>query len=253
MKRLKIMTTAMLLALATTACGAPGSAASTTAAQTEPTTTAISTTEDSDTASESGEAGSSEADGSVQAAETGGEGSNVLIAYYTFPETDGTDTDAGASRVVVDGTLYGNTEYLANLIQERTGGTMFSIETVQEYPGLHDPLVDQAAEELANDVRPELAAQIENPDDYDVIFLGYPNWWGDFPMPLYTFLETTDFSGKTIIPFNSHGGSRFSNTISTMQSLQPDAEVITDGYTISRNDVGNARSSMEEWLTGLGY
>lgn len=180
-------------------------------------------------------------------------GSNILVAYFTMPETDGVDAVSGASRVVVDGNLYGNTQYLANLIQERTGGELFKIETVQEYPGEHDPLVDQAADEKSANVRPELASHIENLDAYDVIFLGYPNWWGDLPMPLYTFLEEYDFSGKTVIPFNSHGGSRFSGTIDTIKRLQPDAMVVTDGYTVSRNDVGNAGSSLDEWLAGLGY
>lgn len=180
-------------------------------------------------------------------------GSSILVAYFTMPETDGVDAVSGASRVVVDGNLYGNTQYLANLIQERTGGELFEIETVQEYPGEHEPLIDQAAEEQSADTRPELAAHIENLDDYDVIFLGYPNWWADLPMPLYTFLEEYDFSGKTIIPFNSHGGSCFSGTIETIQRLQPGAEVITDGYTISRDDVGEAGNSLGEWLTGLGY
>lgn len=180
-------------------------------------------------------------------------GSNILVAYFTMPETDGVDAVSGASRVVVDGNLYGNTQYLADLIRERTKGELFEIETVQEYPGEHDPLVDQAADEQSANVRPELASHIENLDAYDVIFLGYPNWWGDLPMPLYTFLEEYDFSGKTVIPFNSHGGSRFSGTIDTIKRMQPGATVITDGYTISRNDVGNAESSLGEWLTGLGY
>lgn len=180
-------------------------------------------------------------------------GSSILVAYFTMPETDGVDAVSGASRVVVDGNLYGNTQYLANLIHERTGGELFEIEAVQAYPGEHEPLIDQAAEEQSADTRPELAAHIENLDDYDVIFLGYPNWWADLPMPLYTFLEEYDFSGKTIIPFNSHGGSRFSGTIETIQRLQPGAEVIADGYTISRDDVGEAGNSLGKWLTGLGY
>lgn len=149
--------------------------------------------------------------------------------------------------------LYGNTQYLAELIQERTGGELFSIETAEAYPGLHDPLVDQAADEQSADARPELSTRIENLDNYDVIFLGFPNWWADLPMPLYTFLEEYDFSGKTIIPFNSHGGSRFSGTIETIQRMQPNADVITDGYTVSRNDVGGAETSLNEWLSGLGY
>lgn len=193
------------------------------------------------------------AEASGQAPDAEAAESNILVAYFSMPETDGTDTVAGASRVVVDGALYGNTQYLAELIQERTGGELFPIETVEAYPGLHEPLVDQAAEEQSAGARPELASRIENLDNYDVIFLGFPNWWADLPMPLYTFLEEYDFSGKTVIPFNSHGGSRFSGTIGTIQRLQPGAEVITDGYTISRNDVGAAESSLSEWLTGLGY
>lgn len=247
---------AALLALATTACGSAGTSA-TTAAQTQTETTAPADTSADTPAVTEQPAGDGSQTTAPEAAGTAegndNNGSRVLIAYFTFPETDGTNTVTGASRVVVDGTLYGNTQYLASLIQERTDGTLFAIETVQEYPGLHDPLVDQAAEEQDAGVRPELAAQVENLDDYDVIFLGYPNWWGDLPMPLYTFLETHDLSGKTVIPFNSHGGSRFSGTIGTIQSLQPSAEVVTDGYTISRNDVGQAESSMNDWLDGLGY
>ena len=131
----------------------------------------------------------------------------------------------------------GATEYVARVIQDNTGGDLFQIETEQTYPGTHDPLVDQAADEQDENARPALKTTIDNLDDYDVIFLGYPNWWGDMPMPLYTFLEAYDFSDKTIIPFNTHGGSRFSSTISTIEELQPNATVIEDGLTISRNDV----------------
>ena len=83
----------------------------------------------------------------------------------------------------------------------------------------------------------ELAAQMENLDSYDIIFLGYPNWNADLPMPLYTLLEQTDLSGKTIVPFTTHGGSGFSRTIQTIQELQPNATVISDGLSISRNSV----------------
>lgn len=110
---------------------------------------------------------------------------------------------------------------------------------------------DQAAEEQDEEARPELAAQIENPDQYDTILLGYPNWWGDMPMPLYTFLEEYDFSGKTIIPFTAHGGSGFSDTVSTIADLQPDAEVSDSGLSISRNDVADAESEINSWAEGL--
>lgn len=176
---------------------------------------------------------------------------NILIAYFSVPETDGTDTVAGASRVVVDGEVLGSNQYIAQLIQQEAGGDLFRIETVQEYPGTHDELLDFAYNELSENARPELSSQIENLDDYDVIFLGYPNWNADLPMPLYTFLEEYDFSGKTIIPFTAHGGSGFSGTIQTIQELQPEATVIEDGLEISRNSVPDAQSDVADWVAGL--
>ncbi len=178
-------------------------------------------------------------------------GGNILIAYFSVMETDGVDTVAGASRVAVNGEVLGNNEYVAQIIQRETGGDLFRIETVQEYPTTHDSLLDFAYEEKAQDARPELAAQIENLDDYDVIFLGFPNWNADLPMPLYTFLEEYDFSGKTIIPFTIHGGSGFSRTIQTISTLQPGATVISDGLSISRNDVAGAENEVIDWVNGL--
>lgn len=181
--------------------------------------------------------------------------SNILIAYFTMPEdadTEGVDAIAGASIVVSDGEVMGNVEYMASVIQETVGGNLFQIETVQQYPLDHDPLVDQAAEEQDADARPELATHIENLDPYDTIFLGYPNWWGDMPQSLYTFLEEYDFSGKTIIPFCPHGGSGFSRTESTIAELQPGATVSENGLTISRNDVADSHDQIAQWAAGLG-
>ena len=182
------------------------------------------------------------------------ESSNVLIAYFSVPEdvdTEGIDANAGASIVVRDGQVMGNLEYMANVIQQTIGGDLFRIETVEEYPLDHEPLVDQAAEEQDEEARPELSTQIENPDQYDTILLGYPNWWGDMPMALYTFLEEYDFSGKTIIPFTAHGGSGFSDTVDTIAELQPDAEVSDEGLSISRNDVAEAQEEISSWAQGL--
>lgn len=193
----------------------------------------------------------SASDAASQAEGAAAEG-NVLIAYFSVPETDGVDAVAGASRVVVNGEVLGNSQYIAQLIQQEAGGDLFRIETVQEYPGSHDPLLVFAYDEKAENARPELASQIENPDSYDVIFLGYPNWNADLPMPLYTFLEEYDFSGKTIIPFTTHGGSGFSRTIQTIQELQPEASVVEDGLSISRNDVADAQEDVSDWVAGLG-
>lgn len=182
------------------------------------------------------------------------ESSNVLIAYFSVPEdvdTEGIDANAGASVVVREGQVMGNLEYMADVIQQTIGGDLFRIETVEEYPLDHEPLVDQAAEEQDEEARPELSTQIENPDQYDTILLGYPNWWGDMPMALYTFLEEYDFSGKTIIPFTAHGGSGFSDTVDTIAELQPDAEVSDEGLSISRNDVADAQEEISSWAQGL--
>ena len=148
--------------------------------------------------------------------------SDILIAYFSVPEdvdTEGIDADAGASIVVDDGQVKGNLEYTAGIIQQTTGGDLLRIETV---------------------------------DQYATILLGYPNWWGDMPMPLYTFLEENDFAGKTIIPFTVHGGSGFSNTVDTIAQLQPDAQVSSDGLSISRNDVADAADEITSWAEGLG-
>ena len=105
------------------------------------------------------------------------ENSNVLIAYFSVPEdvdTEGIDANAGASVVVREGQVMGNLEYMADVIQQTIGGDLFRIETVEEYPLDHEPLVDQAAEEQDEEARPELSTQIENPDQYDTILLGYP-------------------------------------------------------------------------------
>lgn len=201
--------------------------------------------------------GAGETDASAQDGQTEGGaqtgGSNILIAYFSVPEdidTDGIDADAGASIVVKDGQVMGNLEYMADVIQQTVGGDLFRIETVEEYPLDHDPLVDQAAVEQDEEARPELSVQIENPDQYDTILLGYPNWWGDMPMPLYTFLEEYDFSGKTIIPFTAHGGSGFSDTVSTISELQPSAEVSSEGLSISRNAVADAEDEISSWAAG---
>lgn len=178
-------------------------------------------------------------------------GSNILITYFTVPETDGVDTVANASRVATEDGVLGNTEFIAAEIQKNLGGDLFAIETVQEYPGSHDPLLEFAYNEKSDDARPELSTHIEDLDGYDYIFIGYPNWNADLPMPLYTFFEEYDFSGKTIIPFVTHGGSGFSATIRTIQELEPDATVVEAGLSVSRNSVANAQNDVKEWTDSL--
>ena len=133
------------------------------------------------------------------------------------------------------------------------GGDLFSIRTSVVYPADGGELIDYAAQEQEENARPELTTHIENLDGYDTIFIGYPNWWADLPMAVYSFFDEYDFSGKTIIPFNVHNGSRFSRTIQTIQELEPDATVVEDGFTVSEQIVADAAEDVAAWLEGLGY
>lgn len=175
----------------------------------------------------------------------------VLVAYFTVPESDGVDASSGASRIIDNGQLYGNTEYVARIISEATGGDLFAIKTVQTYPGGHKELVDAAKKEAEAKARPKLASHIKNLKDYDVIFVGYPNWWYDMPMSLYTFFEEYDFSGKTVIPFCTHGGSRFSQSVKTITELEKNATVI-QGPSVSRDNVATAKDNVLKWLQKQG-
>ena len=152
-----------------------------------------------------------------------------------------------------DGEVLGNTEYMASIIQDTIGGDLFQIETVQQYPLEHDPLVDQAAEEQDAESRPELSSHLDNLEQYDTIILGYPNWWGDMPMAVYSFLEEYDFSGKTIIPYCPNGGSGFSGTVDTIAELQPNATVSDEGLAISRDDVADSASDVDVYKRQLWY
>lgn len=250
MKRILPAFLAVILALALTGCagGAPAASPGPSAAGPAPTQAAPAPTQTAQPAQTAAES-AAPAEGAEAA------GSSILIAYFTMPEDvdpAGADAVAGASIVVRDGEILGNVEYMARTIQQAVGGDLLRIETAEEYPLEHEALVDFAAEEQEAGARPELATQIENLEQYDTIFLGYPNWWGDMPQALYTFLESYDLSGKTIIPFCPHGGSGFSRTQSTIAELQPEATVREDGLTLSRNDVADSAEQVTAWAQGLG-
>ncbi len=182
------------------------------------------------------------------------DGGKTLVVYFSMPETtnpDNMNTKEANSTVVIDGKVLGNTQYMAYIIRQTTSGDIFRIDPEVPYPTDHRTLVDLAAEEQENNAHPAIAAQIANFADYNTIFVGYPNWWGDMPMIMYTFFEEYDFSGKTIILFNTHGGSGFSNTIVTIQQLEPEA-ILLEGLTISRNDTQDAKAEVVDWVNDLG-
>ena len=175
----------------------------------------------------------------------------VLVAYFSVPETDGVDASSGASRVVKDGKVMGNTQYVASVISKATGGDLFEIKTAYKYPSSHQPIIDAAKKEQDENARPQLTTHIKNLKDYDVVFVGFPNWWYDMPMPLYSFFDEYDFSGKTIVPFCTHGGSRFSDAVKTIRGLEKQATVL-DGYAIAREHVSESSESILKWLGCIG-
>lgn len=183
-------------------------------------------------------------------------GTNMLVAYFSYAENadlpDGVDASATASIQAWNGETTGNTGVVAAMIAETTGADLFSIQTVEKYPDSYDATIDQGQEERNADARPELATHVENLDSYDVIFLGFPNWWGDMPMAMYSFLDEVDLSGKAIVPFVTSGGSGFSNTISTIESMESGATV-QDGLSVSGSSATSAQEQVNEWLSGLGY
>ncbi len=150
----------------------------------------------------------------------------------------------------------GNTHIIADMIAEQTGGELFEIRTVNPYPDKYDECTDVAKREQQENARPELAEMVEDIEQYDVIFLGYPNWWGDMPMAVYTFLESYDFSGKTIVPFCTHEGSGLSSTESSIAEVCADAEVL-DGLavrgSVAQNSQDKANEAVTSWLKKAGF
>ncbi len=180
--------------------------------------------------------------------------STALVVYFSVPENvdlNGVDAVAGASVLVKNDVRYGNVEYVAHLIADATDADLWRIETEHQYPLEHDALLDAAADEQDANARPVLVGTVENLEQYDRIFLGFPNWWYDLPMPLYSFLESYDLSGKEIMPFTVHGGSGFSGALNTIAELQPEALVYENGLSISRNAVTDCETQVAEWLGGF--
>lgn len=179
-----------------------------------------------------------------------------MVIYFSYYENailpNGVDASASASVQVWNGKNTGNTGVVANIISEKVGGDIHPILVADKYPADYDETVSRGRDEQNRNYRPQLINHIENFNDYDTFFIGYPNWWYDMPMALYSFFDEYDFSGKTIIPFVTSGGSGFSNTINHIKSLEPNANVL-DGLNISGRRVQGAEERVEEWLKNLNY
>lgn len=183
------------------------------------------------------------------------EDSNILIAYFTYGENaalpNDVDASSSASIQIFNGEVTGNTGVMAHMIAEASGGELFSIRTVEPYPDSYNDTIDVGQAEKNNDIHPELATHIEDLDQYDTIFVGFPNWWYGMPMVMYSFFDEYDFSGKTLIPFCTSGGSAFSDAIDEIKAMEPDATVL-DGLHIGGSSVSDAESRVSEWVAELG-
>lgn len=156
------------------------------------------------------------------------DGSNILIAYFTRTNNTGT---------------------VAERIAELTGGTLYRIETVEPYPEDYTECTEVAREQLENGTRPQLSGTVENMEQYNIVFVGCPVWWGDAPMPIWSFLESEsyDFSGKTVIPFCTYATTGWETTLDRIVALTPDSEHL-DGFHVS----GRNTNGVEDWLREIG-
>ncbi len=141
----------------------------------------------------------------------------------------------------------GNTREIADQIHKGVGGNIFEIQAEKPYPHDYDAVVEQARQELDSGYKPALKTNIESIESYDLVFIGYPNWWGTVPAPVRTFLSKYDFSGKTIAPFCTHEGSGLGRSAADMSKLCPKSTVL-DGVAIRGRDVKTAQSKISEWL-----
>lgn len=164
--------------------------------------------------------------------------SKILIAYFSRTgENYVNDSVVDLAR--------GNTFTAAEYIAEAVGGELFEIDTAQKYPDDYYKCIEQAKEELNSSARPELK-EYKDISGYDVIFIGYPNWWGTAPMAVFSFLEQCDLSGKTIAPFCTNEGSGMGSSERDLRRVCTGANV-ESGLSIIGSDVGTLKDAITEW------
>ncbi len=166
--------------------------------------------------------------------------SNKLIAFYSR-------ADENYVNGLIKTLDIGNTEVAAGIIKELTGADWFKIEQLEPYARDYNECIAQAQADQRQNARPELKNRLETLDEYDVIYLGYPNYWSTMPMAVFTFLEHLDFSGKTIKPFCTHEGSGLGSSINDIKKLCPAAK-IEKGLAIHGGSVKRSRKAIEKWI-----
>ncbi len=164
---------------------------------------------------------------------------------------DETDASGSGGTLIAYFSWGGNTRGIAEEIQRQTGFDLFEITCVTPYSDDYSTVLEQAQADQNVQARPALAAQVEGMERYDTIILGYPNWWASIPMPVATFLESYDFAGKTILPFCSHGGGRFGQSLTAIAKLVPDATLL-DGLAVSYSGGSRLSEDVAQWLSQSG-
>lgn len=174
----------------------------------------------------------------------------AVVALFAVCGLAAVPADAAGKTLVAYFSWGGTTRAVAETVADVLGAELFEIKTVTPYTTDYDKVLDVAKAEQNRNARPELAMHVQDMGQYDTILLGYPCWWGTLPMPVFTFLEEYDFSGKRVIPFVTHGGSGFGRSLSDLKRLVPGANI--EGKGLSLRGTGS-RSQIAQWLEGLGF
>ena len=177
---------------------------------------------------------------------------NILVAYFSWADNAvlDDDVDAVSSPSVIPP---GNVQQLAGWVQEKTGGDLFSIRVTDPYPSDWDECLDRANEERAEDARPELVENVGNIEEYDTVFLGYPNWWYGVPMPLLTFLEENDLSGKQVYLFCSHGTGGLAESVELITEAAPGAVISENIFDCYEEEAASSEEEIRSWVGELGF
>lgn len=170
----------------------------------------------------------------------------LIICIMSFLETLHAQTKENKILIVYF-SHSGNTRVIAEYIKEATGGDIFEIQPVKDYPADYNTVVEQAKNEINASYKPELKAKVSGIAKYDVIFVGSPNWWSTIAPPVATFLSSYDLSGKKIVPFITHEGSQLGRSVADIKKLCPKSDVI-NGYACRGSKVKSARQEVAEWI-----
>ena len=162
-----------------------------------------------------------------------------------------TDRNSDSSVLIAYFSWSGNTKQLALEIQAQTGGDLFEIIPENPYTDDINELSGIALREQSDNIRPALSVNVEDIDKYDTIFIGFPNWWNDMPMPVFTFLEEYDFSGKTIIPFTTYGNGGWGKSLNSIKDVLTESTIL-DGIAIQEHELESAEQEVTELLLELG-